>query len=167
MTRLVLIIACILSFAAVVVAQDNAPAALKIYAGFSSIKPEYNSDHVSGVEIGVTRKVFSYDNIRLEATGSVANHFAFGGDNFQFVAGPQVSADFLNGRVTPFVRGTFGLTRVYSTNIFTKAIGGGVDIKLTRNGRYFIRPFQYDRQWLEGGYPITANRFGVGGGITF
>ena len=137
---------------------------MKVYAGYSTLKPEYNDDYIHGVELEATPKILSYERVRLEATASLAGHFTTGGNNLQFMAGPQLSINLAHGRITPFVRALFGTTYVYDTHIYTQSVGGGVDVNL---GNYFVRPFQFDRQWLKGLYPITANRFGSGAGVRF
>lgn len=147
---------------------------LKVYAGFSnqnvSVHREpvdFKGQHqqvIKGVDGSLSIKVFRYDNIKAEATAEYSGHFQRGGNNNQFLAGPQLSADYFNKHVTPFVRATFGTTYVFGTHLFTKDVGGGVDVTF---GKVGFRPFQVDYQWAnfdqgKFNYPIRSTRVGFG-----
>jgi hypothetical protein len=81
-----------------------------------------------------------------------------------FSAGPQVSADIFNGRVSLFGRALFGLTTDYKgNNSFTRTYGGGFDVNL---GHLFIRPLAVDWRRVEG-VPVTVHQYSVGAGFRF
>lgn len=160
MKHLLTLLIFIVALSGAALAQDDKA---KVYLGFTSLKPESNP-HIRGVEGSVVARILKRDNVAVEGTGGVAGHFRGGGNNVQAYGGPQVSFGLANDRVRPFVRLTFGTTYVFQTNNFTTGFGGGVDVNL---GKYFVRPFQYDRQWIGGLANVDANRFGFGAGRRF
>src|SRR5262245_20874834 len=123
-------------------AQSKEPETyLKVYAGFSDLKPKFNGQ-LPGVEGGVSATLLSFGRFRLEGAASVARHFQEHGDNTQALAGPQLSVDLAAGKITAFARQQFGTTYVFDRHVFTTSLGGGLDL-------------------------ITANRFGAGAGVRF
>lgn len=153
----------ILILAALVIparAQDR----LKVYAGFSNLSGEVTGENVKGVNLAGQVRLYSYETLKVEAVGDFGVGVRSPGvEVYQGLAGPQVSLDLLDGRVTPFVRSLFGVTRQTGQSFYTHSIGGGLDINF---GKVFVRPLQLDSQTIDT-LPLHVRRIGGGVGIRF
>ena len=180
MKRYIYIAAYVLVLFVLLVIQASSQDKLKVYAGFSNQNVSVHSEPVDfsglhqqvikGFDVSGSYKVFSYEGFTVEGVAELSSHYIVGGNNFQFLGGPQLSYDVLNKKVTPFIRGTFGSTRTLGQHLFTKDVGIGVDVNLTKH--VFVRPGQVDLQWanIEIGslyYPLQATRVGFGFGYRF
>lgn len=140
------------------VAQDT----LKIYAGFSNA--QLLGTNRQGIKVGGEYKVYEYEALKIKAGGEFANFFrSQGPDTYQLLAGPVVSVDLLNGRFSPFAKLNFGITRRSNVSLYTNSIGAGIDVNF---GRYFIRPIDFQSQYINN-VPFAVRAIGGGGGVRF
>lgn len=136
---------------------------VKLSASF--INSDAAFENVQGVQVELDAKLVRAGYFRL---GGVF-HYArptfdseYAVDTYS--AGPQLSYDVFNGRLSVFGRALFGVTTNYEgSKAFTRTYGGGVDVNV---GHLFIRPLVLDFKRIEG-FPLTINSVGVGGGVRF
>lgn len=160
----IVIIALLTLFAGAVKCQDKAETKTTVYAGF--INGSYDTPVVNnqGVNGSAQFKLYGYEGVKLEAVGDFSGYFRSHYKVYTYLAGPQVSIDLFKGRLTPFARIMFGATRYDDHTFYAHSIGGGVDVNVTK--RFFIRPFQYDKQSSDmNGQPV--HRIGAGAGFRF
>lgn len=144
-------------------AQDYATDKVKVYAGFINGSTDFPVLNNQGLNLAAQYKVYGYEGVKLEAVADFSAYLK-SARLYVYTAGPQVSVDLFEGRLTPFARILFGATRYDEQTFFTHSIGGGVDVNVSRH--FFVRPFQYDRQSIESAGQ-TINRIGVGLGFRF
>ncbi|HEY6292940.1 MAG TPA: hypothetical protein VI455_15425 [Terriglobia bacterium] len=164
--------------------QDAAPAA-EIFIGGSKLWQHVEASpmaggglyHNSGVEVAATGNVNRF--LGLEMDLSKFQDIA-PTDYFRLLFGPHVAYN-ANSRVSPFAHALLGLTRdrictssceVTSEEVgrdaFTIAIGGGVDVKVSRI--FWLRPIQADyvHAFFPNAFPNAAeNNLQLSFGITF
>lgn len=149
-------------FAGAAKCQDKDDAKVKAYATF--INGSYDHPIVNnwGVGAGAQVKLYSYQGVKLEAVGDFSGYTRSYHNVYTYVVGPQVSVDLFHNRLTPFARIMFGATRYANHTYYAHSIGGGFDVNVSK--RFFVRPFQYDKQATDmNGQPV--HRIGVGGGF--
>jgi len=157
--RVLFLVAFLLFFYVAAQAQDK----VKISASFTGSDVGFDDRQGLGVELDA--KIIGGEYLRL---GGVFRYdracFDCSPKTDIYSAGPQLSYELFQGRVSAFGRALFGATTTYNSDKrFTRTYGAGVDVNL---GNVFIRPFVIDFLRVEG-VLITVNRYGVGGGIRF
>lgn len=156
--RLIIFCILILSFSVVASAQDN----VKISAAF--VNSDFSAGDTQGIQAELDAKIIKYERFRLGGVFQyVRPSFDRSVDLHVYSAGPQLSYDVFNGRISVFGRALFGVTDHPQGYAFTKTFGAGADINL---GHIFIRPIVLDFKRIEG-FPLTQNQVGVGGGFRF
>src|SRR5262245_43907123 len=121
-----------------------AQAQTKIYAGFINGSFDLGITNNQGVNGAAQVTLYGYEGVRLEAVGDVSAYLRNHEKVYIYLAGPQVSFDVFDGRLTPFARIMFGATRYDGATYYAHSVGGGLDINVSK--RFFIRGFQYDKQ---------------------
>src|SRR5262249_31432367 len=141
-------------------AQDTA----KVYLGFINGSFDLGTTNNQGVNGAAQLKIYGYEGVRLEAVGDFSAYLRRHDKVYIYLAGPQVSFDLFEGRLTPFARVLFGTTRYEGVSSYAHSIGGGFDVNVSDH--FFLRPFQYDKQSTDKyGQPI--HRISVGIGLKF
>lgn len=145
---------------------------LKITATFTNLNVAFQN--LPGANLSLDYKLGRYGKWRLGGVVDGGYYYDTNRrlDRFQFLGGPQLSysvGSVGDDRLSIFGRGLFGATRFdvkTSGQDFarvTVSAGGGVDVHF---GRFFIRPAQFDFQWIDE-RPVRYTRFSAGGGFRF
>jgi opacity protein-like surface antigen len=185
MRKLLLFAVILLSFSVMAMAADEFPR-MEVFGGYSYVRCDNTFFSVRD-----TSKPCNYDGFNLSVAangtkwlgveGSLSGAFDRASSSlainstdhpsfrhrqmFSFLFGPRVTVR--SGKVTTFVHGLFGSSRVSPgmffpyDNSFTMALGGGFDIAAYKN--VSIRPVQIDYLTIKEGKPFTDNlRYSVG-----
>lgn len=144
---------------------------VKITAAFSNLNVQ--NQNLPGANLSVDYKLARYDKWRLGAVvdGAFQHDTNRILDRYQLLGGPQLSYSVGDDRFSFFGRGLFGVTRFDvrrgCQRDFTRptvGVGGGVDVHLGEH--FFIRPAQFDFQWIDD-RGARYTRFAVGAGVRF
>lgn len=147
-----------------VTAEDYGDNAFSVYAGFINGNYDLPILNNRGVNVAAQYKLYGYGGVKLEAVADLSVYLRGEYNVYTLLAGPQVSVSLVHGRIEPFARILFGATRYDEQTLYSYSYGGGVDVNISK--RFFVRPFQYDKQILaEGSQPV--HRVGVGAGLRF
>ena len=140
-------------------AQDT----LKVNVSF--INSDFSVDDRQGFSGEVDAKVVGKERFRVGGVFQFARHCSDCSPRLDtYSAGPQLSYDVFNGRISLFGRALFGSTTDYNgTHLFTRTYGAGADVNF---GNFFVRPIALDVLRIEG-VQTTVNRYGAGGGFRF
>src|SRR5262245_45625006 len=167
MTKFLITLTLFFVFAVSASAQtfiNTAETKTKIYVGFINGSYDLGGANNQGVNGSAQIRLYGYEGVKVEAVGDFSA-FLRGRDKvYAYLAGPQVSVDLIEGRLTPFVRIMFGATRYDGQGFYSHSVGGGVDVNISK--RYFIRPFQYDKQSTDTNFQ-PVHRIGFGAGFRF
>src|SRR5215510_3029913 len=85
-------------------AQDAGDSRIKLYAGFINGSFDLGIANNQGVNAAAQLKLYGYEGVRLEAAGDFSGYLRGRDKVYIYLAGPQVSFDLFEGRLTPFVR---------------------------------------------------------------
>lgn len=177
MRNLLVILTTFLILTASVFAQDHD--SVKFTVAFQNLNVA--NQNLPGGDLSLDFKLANFGKWRLGVVGDFAYHRDTGLnplgipsvarlDRFQFLGGPQISYTAGEDRLSIFGRGLFGVTRFDNRMValqdfarMTVSVGGGLDVHF---GRVFIRPLQFDFQWIDE-RPVRYTRLGAGGGFRF
>ena len=171
MRKLVILMGLVLLVAGAAVAQDTPKA--EIFAGYSYIRARpggglsgFNNHGGSGsIALNVNRNfglVADFGGYKVAGlpSGSSASIITY-------LFGPRISSRS-NEKITPFVQGLFGGARLsgggVSTNGFSFAAGGGLDVKAAQHVAVRIAQFEYVYTRFSG---VHFNNFRFSAGIVF
>lgn len=151
MRKMFYVLALLIASVTAAVAQDT-----KVYVGFATLDYDLNR----GITASVQRKLYGHDAVKLEGVVEGTGFF-YEGRSFQvFQAGPQVSLDVFDDKLTPFARVLFGASKDRQYD-YVHSVGVGIDVNLT--DRVFVRGTQ-DKVTLAGG---VTYRTTLGAGFRF
>lgn len=174
MKKLLLIGVFVLSFAAVVVAQDVP--AVEVYGGYAYFRCDTQSEDVGCNLNGWNGSVSMNANKHVGVVADFGGYYGQAGDGYgvnvhSILIGPKVT--FRGPKVTPFVQALFGYGHIQvkegpvvidKENDFSMAFGGGVDINI--NSLISVRPAQVEYFPVKSGGDFLDN-FRYSGGIVF
>lgn len=177
--RVVCLLAFSLAFGIVTSAQNTAD----VYLGYSYTRQQYgNGIDNFNMNGGIGQITFSPKWIGLVAefggsNVSTLNGLPASGQLYSYMGGPRIS--FRHGPLQPYIQGLFGGAHITSSlqtalgstsaNSFAMAVGGGLDLKMSRH--FAVRLAQVDYFMTNLTNPasvrFTQNNFRYSGGIVF
>lgn len=155
MKRLLYVTAALLLFSSVAAAQEHNQN--RIHIAFASSDYELNK----GVNIGAQRAIYRYDKVKVEAAAEATTYFYEGRRIHTLQAGPQVSVDLFEAKLTLGARAFFGASKDGHYYDYSHLAGVFADVNVTEH--FFIRGAQ-DRQTFGSG---VGYRTTVGFGYSF
>src|SRR5262249_36728441 len=99
-----IVVALVMMTAATAKCQDATDTKGKVYVGFINGSYDFGITNNQGVNGSAQIKLYGYEGVRLEAVGDFSAFLRNRDKVYTYLAGPQVSVDLFEGRLTPFVR---------------------------------------------------------------
>jgi hypothetical protein len=179
--KIALLISLSLLFGFSAAAQDSKA---DVYVGYQYTRQTYTAGTTFNMNGGVGQIAVyptSWFGIVGEVSGNAVGHITglggSGGTLYSYMGGPRLS--FRHGPLQPYVQGLFGLGQLDSTlqtrigasssTAYAMAIGGGLDLKLSRH--FAVRAIQGDYFLTRFTNPLNArftqNNFRLSTGFVF